>query len=165
MSDEVTQPADAATGILQELFHETGAMRVTLRLDVPGMNFPCAAEVAAAGVAAISMDNSLDQRGAATATWIADQRRVLVQPNVQEAPSPPPQALIDAYGVHAHMFAPVVVNGTWATGQLVGWVSVHSGETRAWTEKDIAAITAAAEAAGRHLPDIQRSPGYRRWLA
>jgi maleate isomerase len=155
---------DVAEEILRELIKATGAMRVTLRLDVPGMNFPCAAEVAGAGVATISLDNSLDQRGAATASWVADHRQVLVQPDVHQADSPPPQALIDAYGVHAQMLAPVVVNGSWETGELVGWVSVHSAVTRPWTAHDIAAITTAAVASGEQLAYIHRSPGYQRWL-
>lgn len=157
-------PDDPTTDILTELLQKTGAMRVTLRLDVPGMNSPCAGEVAADGVASISMDNSLDQRGAATASWVADNRQVLVQPDVHQAESPPPQALIDAYGVHAQMLAPVVINGPWATGDLAGWVSVHSAVTRPWSPDDIAAITTAAEAAGQRLAEIHQSSGFRRWL-
>lgn len=155
---------DPTALILATLLADTGAMRVTLRLNVPGMNFPCAGEVAAEGVALISEDNSLDQRGAATASWVADHRRVLVQPDVHQAESPPPQALIDAYGVHAQMLAPVVVNGAWADGDLVGWVSVHSGVTRPWSPDDIVAITSAAEQAGDRLSEIHQSAGYQRWL-
>jgi maleate isomerase len=151
--------SDVAATIVLALRVELRADRVTLRLDTPGMNFPCAAESTGPGVKAISDDNSLDQRGAATASWIADTGRILVQPDVTRSDIPPPQALIDTYGVRAQMLAPVLVDG-----RLEGWISVHSRTERPWTAAQEAALSAAATEVAGKLDLIRAEPGFTRWL-
>ena len=60
--------------VLADLLATTGADRVTLRLDVAGLNYPCVAECTAPGVVPLQTDTSIDQRAAATATWMATHR-------------------------------------------------------------------------------------------
>ena len=155
MSRIATGVADTVLG---ELFTELRPARTTLRLEVAGMNFPCIAEVVAAGQRAMTEDNSIDQRAAATATWVMEQRQVLVQADVSVGPPPPP-ALIEAYGVRAQVLAPIV-----AGDRAVGWLSVHSDHVRAWTSEAVASITLAAEVLGAHHDRICDEPGYRRWV-
>lgn len=151
---------DPGDEIVSALRRRLDADRVTLRLDTPGMNFPCAAESAAPGVRAISADNSLDQRGAATARWIVATRRVLAQPDLSVADPPPPRPLLDAYGVRAQMLAPVVVDDA-----VAGWLSVHSLRPRPWTDDDASAIEAAAAETARQIDEVRAGHGYTRWLA
>jgi maleate isomerase len=138
----------------------TRAHRATLRLDVPGMNFPCVAESCAPGIRAISADNSLDQVGAATAQWITRTHRVLVQPDLAAADPAPPQALLDAYGVRAQMLAPVIV-----AGARVGWISLHSVVPREWTPEEILAIEMAAVEFGGRMQALRQGRGFTRWLS
>jgi maleate isomerase len=152
-------PHSDAGPALDSLRVGTGAHRATLRLDVPGMNFPCVAESCAPGVRAISDDNSLDQAGAATAQWITRTRRVLVQPDLSAADPAPPQALLDAYGVRAQMLAPVMV-----AGERVGWISLHSTAPRDWTPEQVMAIEMAAVEFGGRIDALRRGRGFTRWL-
>ncbi len=147
-----------ADPVLAELFAALRPARTTLRMDVPGMNFPCVAEVVADGQRAMTEDNSIDQRAAATATWVMETRKVLVQPDVSAGP-PPPEALVTAYGVRAQVLAPIV-----AGQESVGWLSVHSDRPRAWTSEEVASIALAAELLAAHTERIRAEPGYRRWL-
>src|SRR5438105_15741087 len=105
--------------IVEQLRNDIGASRTTLRLDVPGLNFPAVAESLAPGIKSIKADNSLDQRGAATGQRVL-QGETLVQPSTATADPPPPEALIDVYGVKAQMVAPV-----FRDSEVVGWLSVH----------------------------------------
>lgn len=113
--------------------------RATLRLDVVGRDFPVIAEAAGRGVARIADDTSVPQREAATARWIMQTRRVLVQEDVTAAEVPPPPALVAKYGVKAQMLAPVV-----GGDDVIGWISVHADRARSWSDLDVAAIEAAA---------------------
>jgi maleate isomerase len=152
-------PHSDAGPALESLRVGTGAHRATLRLDVPGMNFPCVAESCAAGIKAISADNSLDQAGAATAQWITRTHRVLVQPDLRDANPAPPQALLDDYRVRAQMLAPVMV-----AGERVGWVSLHSAARREWNPEQILAIEMAAVEFGGRIDALRAGRGYTRWL-
>lgn len=125
---------------------QTSAARVTLRLDVAGANFPVIAEALDDGAASIRSDNSLDQRGAATAQWVMRTRQVLVQNDCHLAESPPPAALLEAYQVRAQMLAPVLIEGA-----VAGWVSVHSTVARDWSDHDVAIAAGAAHAASAAL--------------
>ena len=145
--------------LLEALRVAVGAARTTLRLDTPGMNFPCIGEACAAGVAAISFDNSLDQRGAATARWIAARHRTLVQPDVLDSDPAPPQVLIDAYGVRAQVLSPIV-----SEGHLVGWISAHSTHRRIWSSADVRKIDDLAARFAATLTTLRASAGYLRWL-
>jgi maleate isomerase len=113
--------------------------RVTLRLDVPGMNFPVIGEALADGVRSIRDEHTVDQRGAATAQWVLHNQQTLVQGDVLDTDEPPPQPLIELYGVRAQMLSPVV-----ARASVVGWVSVHSRVARAWSARAIALVEAMA---------------------
>ena len=64
--------------IMQDLLEATAASRTTLRLDHPTLNYPVAGEACAPGVPSIRHDNSIDQRGGATAQWILRTGRILV---------------------------------------------------------------------------------------
>jgi maleate isomerase len=124
--------------VLRELLTDMAASRVTLRLDVAGMNFPVVAE-AVDGVAPLSGLHSLDQRNLATVRYLFRTHDVLVQDDCQGADPPPPAALVDAYGVKAQMLAPLLYSGT-----VLGWVSVHDcTKARSWTRADVGLLRAA----------------------
>ena len=126
--------------LLTSVLRSTGAGRTTLRLDVPGANFPAVAEARASGVRSIAADTSLDQRGAATAQWLLRHRAPLVQPRFGTGDQPePPEELIALYGVRAQILMPVC-----AQGDLVGWISVHSPTEREWTPQDVDTVRHAA---------------------
>jgi maleate isomerase len=131
---------------LATLLAQTGADRVTLRLDVVGMNYPCIAEHVASGVPLMRTDQSIDQRAAATAQWVARNRRVLVQPDLEGADPAPPAALISVYHVRAQMLAPVL-----DAGVVAGWVSVHSQRGRPWSAAESEAIEHAAASVAADL--------------
>ena len=136
-SSPVTEPLDL-TRALRDLLNSLRASRVTLRLDVAGMNFPVVAE-AVNGVAPLSGVHSLDQRNLATVQYLFRTHEVLVQDNCRVADPPPPAALVDAYGVQAQMLAPLVHRDT-----VVGWISVHEcGRVRSWTPADVTHLRAA----------------------
>jgi maleate isomerase len=144
IADELREAGEPPAGVYQEivagLLEEIAASRTTLRLDVEGKNFPAVAEALATDVRPIRQDDSLDQRGAATAQWLMRTHEILVQDDCASADPPPPKPLLDAYGVKAQMLAPIVDEGT-----VVGWISVHYvPSTRAWTDGDVAALRAAA---------------------
>src|SRR3954464_7982323 len=107
--------------VLADLLTTTGADRVTLRLDVAGLNYPCIVEHRAAGVPSMQGDASIDQRAGATSSWMARHRTVLIQPTLEGSVPAAPQGLVDGYGVRAQMLAPAIVDGS-----VAGWVSVHS---------------------------------------
>ena len=135
--------------VLSALRDATGADRTTLRLDVPGHGLHVdltAAEAYGSGVRSIRRDASLDQRRLNTVEWLEQYRAPLVQPHFRAAPHPP-QALVDVYGVHAQMLAPVVRGD-----DMTGWISVHSLRERDWTERDTAALAAAVDRV-HHLLD------------
>jgi len=135
--------------VLARLREATGAMRTTLRVDVPELAFHAdlpAAEALAPGTRSLLAEGSIDQRAAPTVRWLERERRTLVQPDFDAEPRPP-QALIDAYGVQAQMLGPIV-----SDGRLAGWISVHSATRRnRWREDEIAALEAAVEETRRVL--------------
>ena len=149
--DDARQAAHDREGrfhaILADLMRATGAMRTTVRLDLPGLgwsvNTPCA-EVLAAGARSMRGDASIDHRRARSIRWIEAHRRTLVQGDVFADPEmAPPPALIAVFGTRAQMVAPVIG----ADGYLAGWVSAHFADgPRAFSEADIAAIEAARDA-------------------
>jgi maleate isomerase len=132
--------------LMADVRERTSAARVTLRLDVAGANFPVIAEALDDGAASIRSDNSLDQRGAATAQRVMRTRQVLVQNDCLKAENSPPAALLEAYRVRAQVLAPVLIEGA-----VAGWVSVHSMVERAWSDHDVAAASRAADAAAAAL--------------
>jgi len=132
--------------VLRDLLTGTAASRVTLRLDVAGMNFPVVAE-AVDGVAPLSGAHSLDQRNLATVQYLFRTHDVLVQDDCRVAEPPPPAALVDVYGVRAQMLAPLLHRGT-----VLGWISVHDCTgTRSWSEADVSSLRTAVREIGDGL--------------
>ena len=131
----------ALQSLCDRLLAETGADRVTARLDAADIGLHVglpAAEAVRPGVKSIRWDPSLDQRALETVRWLDEHRRLLVQPHFDDPPFPP-KALRDVYGVAAQILAPVP-----GAGSLRGWLSVHSIAERDWTPADQAAARSAA---------------------
>lgn len=137
---------------VRRLREALGTMRVTLRLDVEGMNFPVIGEAVIEGAPSIADDNTVDQRSAATAQWVIKNRKVLVQPNFRSNDTRPPAALIGAYGVEAQMLAPIL-NGD----RVVGWISAHSSTERNWGPSETRLITNLAWEFSARLKDISQA--------
>lgn len=133
--------------ILDRLHAETGACRVTMRLDSPEHGWTVAdvcAEILAPGIKSMRGDHRIDQRAARTTAWITANHRTLVQPDVlAEGQPPPPAELLAAYGVRAQMLGPLLQ----PDGHLAGWISAHfTRGPEPFTPAQIAAMeTARAE--------------------
>jgi maleate isomerase len=129
--------------IMQDLLEATNASRTTLRLDHPTLNYPVAGEACAPGVVSIRHDNSIDQRGGATAQWILRTGRILVVDDARDNDPAPPQAIVDVYGLRAFLLVPLRRKSEDA---LLGWISVHENRaTRHWTADDLIAAEVAIE--------------------
>jgi maleate isomerase len=130
--------------ILAQLRETIGASRTTLRLDEPKYGFhidDVVAESVAPGENSLRGQTSINQRAAATAQWVEDNRRLLVQSDLSTGEPRAPDALIKLYGVKAQMLAPIE-----RQGRLDGWISVHEArKTRIWTELEQDALRRAAE--------------------
>jgi maleate isomerase len=132
--------------LLERLRDRVGASRTTIRIDIPAWGVDVndvIAEAHADGMRSLRGERSLDQRALPTVRFLEERRVPLVQPEFRTTEHPPPQALIDVYGVQAQMLAPLVHGG-----DLVGWVSVHEvGREREWEADEVAVLeTAAGEA-------------------
>lgn len=139
---------------LEQVRSALAADRVTLRLDVPALNFPVIGEALARGTRSIREDYTVDQRGAATAQWVMRHRQTLVQPDVRSADPPPPRALVELYGVAAQILSPVVRGSS-----VVGWVSVHAGSPREWSRRDVDLVDATARDVARNTEELVASFG------
>ncbi len=130
--------------ILADLLKATRASRTTLRLDDARYGFDVsdvAAEALAPGQNSLRGQTSINQRAAATARWVEENRRLLVQHDLSRGEPRAPEALIRLYGVKAQMLAPIE-----RAGRLDGWISVHeAGASRQWTAQDQAAVLEAAK--------------------
>lgn len=111
--------------LLETLRLATSANRCTLRIDDSARGWHVdyiVAESAHSGVNSLRGVGSIDQWAAATVKWMLEHRRLLVQPNLLNAPDPaPPPELIRLYGVTAQMLSPIFSSG----GNMTGWISVH----------------------------------------
>lgn len=138
------------TAILQQLLETTKASRTTLRLDVPERGFQVNGVVAEAltpGVNSIAAEKSLQQRATQTASFIEQNRKILVQDDCATAVPNPPKELMAIYGTKAQMVAPIVRGA-----DMVGWVSVHYNPSpRQWTREDVAALEAAVAATHKQM--------------
>ena len=134
--------------IIDELHAATAASRTTLRLDVPGDDFPVVAEALAPGVNSIAGDRSFAIRTAGTATYLEREQKILVQRDlIGVVPAPAPE-LLERYGARAQMLAPVIRDG-----RLAGIVSVHHcGGARDFTAAEVAALERAVAAVLAELP-------------
>jgi maleate isomerase len=136
---ETVLPLDISRS-LRDLLAGTRASRVTLRLDVVGMNFPVVGE-AVDSVAALSGNHSLDQRNLETVRHLFRTHDVLIQGDCRTADPAPPAALIGAYGVKAQMLAPIL-----RQHRVLGWVSVHDcRRPRSWREADVQALRSTVQ--------------------
>jgi maleate isomerase len=132
---------------VSELLEQTGASRVTVRLDKAGEVFPVVAEALAEGARSIAGDASIDLRGSATFRFLEREQRNLIQEDCSSGEFPAPPELIEFYGVKAQMLAPLVRDG-----RLVGILSVHyAPATRVWTSQEVAALDTAAARITEHL--------------
>jgi maleate isomerase len=141
--------------ILTELLKKTRASRSTIRLDVPERGFEVkgvVAEALAPGVDSIAAATSINQRASGTATWLENNRKILVQNDtVNATPSPPPQ-LMQIYGTKAQMMAPVVRGK-----DMTGWISVHyNPSAREWSATDVAALKHAVAAAHKLMDEMDK---------
>jgi len=137
--------------IVDELLEQTGASRVTIRLDMPGQVFPVAAEALEEGTRSIAGDASIDLRASATFKYLEREQRNLIQEDCAAGEFPAPPELIEFYGVKAQMLAPLVRDD-----RLAGILSVHfAPATRVWTSDDVAALDAAA---ARVTSELQSEP-------
>ena len=141
--------------MLYKLLKKTNASRTTIRLDVPDRSFNvsgCVAEALAPGIESIAAATSINQRASGTATWLEDNRKILVQNDTANAvPNPPPQ-LIQIYGTRAQMMAPVVRGKN-----MTGWISVHyNPSTRDWLADDVAALEYAVTVAHKLMDEMDQ---------
>jgi GAF domain-containing protein len=146
---------DAFQVLVSELLLETGASRVTLRLDAQGSDFPVVAEAVMHGARHIKGDGSVSGIGASpVAQHMIRTRQVLVQADLEHAEPPVARALIEIYGATAQMLAPI-----FSDRDLVGIVSVHHTlGPRSWGEADIAALRRAQERVGEEVARRLRHP-------
>ncbi len=130
--------------VMATLHVATASSRTTLRIDIAQHNChvdTVAAESVSPGVRPLKLDSSLNQRSLGTVQWLEKNHRMLVQDDCVHAEVPPPQALMNVYGVKAQMLAPLI----WGEN-VVGWISVHQlGGVRHWTEKEMAILQKAAD--------------------
>src|SRR4029077_20355981 len=109
--------------VLEDLRQTTGAGRTTIRLDLPHLGLhvdKIAGEAVGTGVRSIRNDGSLDQWAMPTVKWIEAHHRMLVQNDFETDGPPVSAALVNVYGVYAHMLGPIIHGG-----RMVGWISVH----------------------------------------
>jgi len=137
---------DQLNELMARLLAATGASRTTIRLDIASMNIDADdvyAEACAPGVAPLKLDSSLNQRSLGTVQWLERNRALLIQEDCVNADIPPPQALMNVYGVKAQVLSPLVWNDA-----VVGWISVHYiPGTRQWEEKDLQHVRDATDQA------------------
>ena len=139
--------------MLDDLRVKTNATRTTLRLDndkhrwfVNGI----VAESLGPGAMSLKKETSLQQRKSGTATWLDENRQILVQNDTTNAIPQPPKELFTVYGTKAQMMAPVV-HGE----KMVGWISVHYNvSARNWSREDMAALEAALAETHKVMDDM-----------
>lgn len=132
--------------VLERLLSESHGSRSTLRIDDTARGWSVqlvCAEALRPGVKSLRGDGSIDQRAAATVAWMTANRRNLIQPNLVDAPDPPPPpALMSAYAAKAQMLGPLFAKD----GFLAGWISVHYVDgTHAFTADEERALDRACE--------------------
>ena len=122
------------------LLESTGADRVTVRLSDPTLGFDVdsvASEAVAPGIPAIGRERSISQWELQTVR----QLQITLAPLIQErsdAPPGIPELLKARYGVRAQLLGPLD-----DTGELKGWISIHSSVEREWEPSDLDALATA----------------------
>jgi GAF domain-containing protein len=128
---------------LEQLLHDLGASRVTLRQDVPGdYAFPVTHEALAAGVRSLRDERTVDLRTQPVVRELARGRQV-VQASCRGAFDDPAfLAMLETYGGLAAQIVTPICSG----GRLVAILSLHQlGTPRDWTPDEIAACTDTAD--------------------
>lgn len=142
--------------VCERLLADTAADRVTMRVDLPGLDLdverPCA-QATRQGIQPLTEAIPGGQRNLDTIAWLAKHRQSLVQPDFSRPPRPP-AALRETYGVKAQMLAPVIRGGT-----LTGWLSVHSNRQRDWGQPDLASLHEATAAVHAVISRLPGAPG------
>lgn len=124
--------------LVKDVFVQTGAGRVTLRLSDESEIFPVYIEARRADVEPTG-DYAADPN-TGTFRYLERELRPLVQEDTRTAEDAPPPVLIEKYGVGAQILVPIVVDGA-----LRGIISVHHvGGARTWTPGEIAVAKEAA---------------------
>jgi len=149
--DDLAAVQAAVDATLAATLRATGAQRLTVRLDVAGLDFPCLGEVVEDGQPRMFGGDTLGHRAAPTGQWLIAHRVPLVQPSFAGAGPLPPQGLRDDFGVRAQVLAPLVRDDT-----TIGWVSCHSTRERAWSDDDVAAVASAAADLVARGGDLER---------
>ena len=134
----------ALQAIAEDLFDETDAGRVTIRIDTPNdRDYPVLAEARAPGVSSITGGMTLvgykpiDIHQASTVLILKNERKMIVQRDVRVDPPQIP-ALEDYYGMTSQMLTPLEHDG-----EFVGVVSVHAVDPTDWTDPAVEAIEKA----------------------
>jgi maleate isomerase len=139
--------------ILDHLRFKANATRTTLRLDSDKHGWfvnGIVAESLGPGAMSLKKETGLQQRRSGTATWLDENRRILVQNDTANAVPNPPTELFTVYGTKAQMMAPVVRGD-----KMVGWISVHyNPSTREWSRDDVAALEAALAETHKAMDDM-----------
>ena len=139
--------------ILDNLRLKTNATRTTLRLDSEKHGWfvnGIVAESLGPGAMSLKKETGLQQRKSGTATWLDQNRRILVQNDTTNAVPVPPKELFSVYGTKAQMMAPVVRGD-----EMVGWMSVHyNPSTREWSRDDVLALEAALAETHKVMDDM-----------
>lgn len=144
----------ALQSIAEDLFEQTDAGRVTIRVDTPNdRDYPVLAEARAPGVSSLTGGMTLvgykpiDIHAASTLKVLRDERKMIVQKDVRVDPPPIPE-LEDFYGMTSQMLTPLDHEG-----EFVGVVSVHAVEPREWTDAAIGAIQRATSRVEAHFQE------------
>lgn len=138
--------------IVDALLRETDASRTTLRINLSVLGADTTrpfVEARRADVGSLLGKARTNQAAVGTVQFLKRERRLLIQPDTQNTNpgEEPPQALIDEYGTLAQM-----LGGIYRDGELIGWLSVHENRgTRAWTEREAAALSTAVERVTRAI--------------
>ena len=134
----------ALQAIAEELFDETDASRVTIRVETPNdRDYPVLAEARAPGVSSLTGGMTLvgykpiDIHSAAPLQFLKTERKMIVQRDVRVDPPQIP-TLEDYYGMTSQMLTPLE-----HAGEFVGVVSVHAVDPREWPDAVIEAIEKA----------------------
>jgi maleate isomerase len=139
--------------ILDNVRLKTNATRTTLRLDSEKHGWSVngiVVESLGAGAMSLKKETGLPQRSSGTATWLEQNRRILVMNDTANGVPKPPKELFTVYGTLAQMMAPVVRGD-----KMVGWMSVHYNVSpREWSPADVAALEAALAETQKVMDDV-----------
>lgn len=126
--------------IVEDLLEATGAFRAVLRVNRPGENFPVVAEALGPGATSDAAPLPYDLREVETVKFLMREKRILVQNDTRQPPSPP-REMIEEEGIGAQMLAPLLRDG-----ELIGVIALHHrGGPREWSPDDVAALEHAVE--------------------